>query len=411
LPSEDLIVGLDIGTTKVCAIIGEFNDAGEIEIIGVGTSPSHGLRKGVVVNIESTLRSVTDAIEAAEMMSGREVKAVYTGIAGGHIEGINSRGVVAVTGRGREITEEDVDRVIDAAKAIVIPMDREVLHIIPQEFIVDEQGGIRNPIDMIGVRLEAEVHIITSSVTSAQNLVKCVNRAGFRIDDIVLESIASSIAVLSEDEKDLGVLLIDLGGGTTDILVHLESAPYHTSVISVGGKQVTSDLSIMLKIPIDAAEKIKKESGCCYLPLIRNDEEIVLPGVGGWPSASIPRTELCGIIQPRMTEVFGLIRDQMEKKGYIKHLGGGVVLTGGGALLSGTVELAQEIFGIPARLGYPVRMGGLIKEYQSPVYSTGVGLVAYAAKEFNPGSFQGSRGKSAGDGFVDKLRKWMKEFF
>jgi len=251
LAGEDLIVGLDIGTTKVCVIIGQYNDSGQLEITGVGTTASRGLRRGVVINIETTVRSIAAAVEGAEMMSGREVGSVYTGIAGGHIEGINSRGVVAVTGRGREITREDVDRVIDAAKAIVIPMDREVLHVIPQEFVVDDQGGIKNPIGMIGVRLEAEVHIITGAVTSAQNIVKCVNRAGFKVNDIVLEPLASSRAVLTQDEKELGVLLIDLGGGTTDVLLHLEGAPYHTEVLAVGGDQVTNDISIMLKTPLD----------------------------------------------------------------------------------------------------------------------------------------------------------------
>ncbi len=411
MPSDNFIVGLDIGTTKVCAVIGEYNERGVLEIIGVGTTPSLGLRKGVVVNIEASLKSVSEAIEAAEMMSGREIQNVVTGIAGAHIEGINSRGVVAVTGKGREITKEDIERVIEAAKAIVIPMDREVLHVIPQEFIVDDQGGVKNPLDMIAIRLEAEVHIITCSVTSAQNLLKCVNRAGFRVNDIVLQSLASSKAVLSNDEKELGVLLIDLGGGTTDILVHLEGAPYHTDVIAIGGEQVTNDLSILLKTPVDSAERIKKQAGCCYYPLVDNNEEIVIPGVGGWPSASIPRKEMCKIIQPRMTEIFNMVREQMIKKDYLKHLGGGVVLTGGGALLPGSVELAQEVFGIPARLGYPVKFGGLVEEYQSPVYSTGVGLVLYGAESMkfenmNSGSLRRNK-----EGFVYKLRDWMKEFF
>ena len=319
MPADNLIVGLDIGTTKVCAVIGERNEQGALEITGVGLSPSFGLRRGVVINIESTLRSVAQAIEAAEMMSGREVQSVYTGIAGAHIEGINSRGVVAVTGRGREITKEDVDRVIDAAKAVVIPMDREVLHVIPQEFIVDDQGGIKNPIDMIGIRLEAEVHIITGSVTSAQNLLKCVNRAGFRVNDIILQSLASAQAVLSSDEKELGCLLIDLGGGTTDVLVHLEGAPYHTNVIALGGNQVTSDLAIMLKTPQEAAERIKKESGCCYMPLVGADEEVVIPGVGGWPASAIPRKEICRIVQPRMTEIFNLVKEQLAEEELSRH--------------------------------------------------------------------------------------------
>ncbi|HEB10862.1 MAG TPA: cell division protein FtsA, partial [Spirochaetales bacterium] len=256
MPVNEIIVGLDIGTTKVCVVIGVLDDNEQLEILGVGTTPSRGLRRGVVINIEATIHSILSAVEAAEMMSGREVHEVFTGISGGHIEGINSRGVVAVTGRGREITRNDIDRVIDAAKAIVIPMDREVLHVIPQEFVVDDQGNIRNPFGMIGVRLEAEVHIITGAVTSAQNIVKCVNRAGFKAVDIVLEPLASARAVLTNDEKELGALLIDLGGGTTDVLVYIEGAPYHTSILSIGGEQVTNDLSIMLKTPLDAAEKI-----------------------------------------------------------------------------------------------------------------------------------------------------------
>jgi len=409
---DDLIVGLDIGTTKVCAVIGERNETGGLEIVGVGVAPSQGLRRGVVINIESTMQAVQAAIDAAEMMSGREVQGVVTGIAGAHIEGINSRGVVAVTGRGREIDKDDIKRVIDAAKAIVIPMDREVLHVIPQEFIVDDQGGVKNPLDMIGIRLEAEVHIITGSVTSAQNLLKCVNRAGFRVNDIVLESLASSRAVLSSDEKELGVLMIDLGGGTTDVLVHLDGAPYHTGVVAVGGEQVTSDLSIMLKTPLEEAERIKKEAGSCYLPMIDSDEEVVIPGVGGWPSAAIPRKEICRIIQPRMMEIFGLVKEQMIQKDYLKHLGGGVVLTGGGSLLPGSVDLAREVFGLPARLGYPKPVGGLVAEYNSPVYATAVGLVLYGNEIFSQGIPGRSTPKrSSKDGFGSKIRDWMKEFF
>ncbi len=413
MPSDTLIVGLDIGTTKVCAAIGEFNENGILEIIGVGTAPSEGLRRGVVINIEAALKSVAEAIEAAEMMSGREVQSVITGIAGGHIEGINSRGVVAVTGKGREINRTDVSRVIDAAKAIVIPMDREVLHVIPQEFVVDDQGGIKNPLDMIGIRLEAEVHIITGSVTSAQNLLKCVNRAGFRVQDIVLESIASSKAVLSRDEMELGVLLIDLGGGTTDVLVHLDGAPYHTDVVAIGGSQVTSDLSIMLKTPIEAAERIKKESGCCYFPMLENDDDdIIIPGVGGWPSASIPVKEICRIIQPRMAEIFQLVKDQMLRKDYLKHLGGGVVITGGGSHLRGASELAREIFEIPARVGNPARLGGLSTEYSSPAYSTAIGLVLYGAEEFKAENIiEAGPVKRGSGGFLTKFREWMKEFF
>jgi len=411
LASEDLIVGLDIGTTKVCAVIGQYDENGQLEITGVGTTPSRGLRRGVVINIETTVRSIANAVEAAEMMSGREVHAVYTGIAGGHIEGINSRGVVAVTGRGREITREDVDRVIDAAKAIVIPMDREVLHVIPQEFIVDEQRGIKNPIGMVGVRLEAEVHIITGAVSSAQNIVKCVNRAGFKVNDIALEPLVSSKAVLSQDEKELGVLLIDLGGGTTDVLVHLEGAPYHTEVLSVGGDQVTSDISIMLKTPLEAAEKIKKEAGCCYAALVQPEEEVRVPGVGGRAPRSIRRSELAEIIQPRMAEILGMIREQIERKGYLGLLGGGVVLAGGGSLLAGTAELASEIFNLPARIGYPIRLGGLVEEYYSPIYATGVGLVLYGASKKDTGFMDTSSSENTFSSVWDRMRNWFKEFF
>lgn len=411
MPADDLIIGLDIGTTKVCAVIGEFDENGRVQIVGIGTAPSDGLRKGVVINIESTLKAVTVAIEAAEMMSGREVSSVITGIAGSHVEGINSRGVVAVSGRDREINEEDIRRVIDAARAVVIPMDREVLHVIPQEFIVDDQGGIKDPLDMIGIRLEAEVHIITGSVTSAQNLLKCVNRAGFRVQDIVLESIASAKAVLSREEKELGVLMIDLGGGTTDVLVFVDGSPYHTDVVAVGGEQVTSDISIVLKTPAEFAEKLKKNSGCCYMPLIEPAEEILLPGVGGWPSASIPRTELCKIIQPRMTEIFSLIRERMMKKGFLNHLRGGVVLTGGGSMMPGAAELAKEVFGVPARIGYPFELGGLVNEYKNPMYSTAVGLVMYGIELASSSDEVRSPAKRGGEGLGSRFRNWMKEFF
>jgi len=411
LNQETKIIGLDIGTTKVCTIIGQYNENGILEITGVGTTPSRGLRRGVVINIESTVKSVLKAVEAAEMMSGVEIHDVYTGIAGGHIEGINSRGVVAVTGRNREITKEDIDRVIDAARAIVIPMDREVLHVIPQEFIVDEQGGIKNPLGMIGVRLESEVHIITGAVTSAQNIVRCVNRAGFKVNDIVLEPLASSKAVLSDDERELGALLIDLGGGTTDILVYLEGAPYHTGVLSLGGDQVTNDLSIILKTPMESAEQIKCNSGSCTMSLIEAEEKVVIPGVGGRPPRRIPRKQLVEIIQPRMAEIFGMVKEQIEKKGYLKLLGGGVVITGGGSLLPGTSELASEIFGLPARIGYPIRLGGLVEEYYNPMFATGVGLVLYGASHNGTEYFDTTSSEGTFSTVWERMQKWFKEFF
>ena len=410
MASDDMIVGLDIGTTKVAAVVGEYDENNRLQITGVGESPSYGLRRGVVINIESTLKSVNAAIEAAEQMAGREVESVVTGIAGGHIEGLNSRGVVAVTGKGREITQNDVDRVIDAAKAVVIPMDREVLHVIPQEFIVDDQGGIRNPLDMIGVRLEAEVHIITGSVTSAQNLVKCINRSGFKVEDIVLQSLASSKAVLSKDEQELGVLLVDLGGGTTDVLLHIDGAPYYTSVLPVGGAQVTSDLSIMLKTPMESAEAIKRDSGCCYGSLVEEGEPVIIPGVGGRPPLSARKRDIANIIEPRMAEIFALVRERIEKKGLMKHLGGGVVLTGGGALLNGAVELAQDVFQTAARVGQPANLGGSINHYQRADFATVVGLMLYRDSIVTAAGRDGQR-KEKQPGMMQGFRGWLRNFF
>lgn len=408
---DDLIVGLDIGTSKVCAIIAQVGHDGRMEIIGVGNTPSRGLRRGVVINIDATVRSVLNAVEAAEMMSGREVTGAFAGIAGGHIEGVNSRGVVAVTGKDREITREDVDRVIDAAKAIVIPMDREVVHVIPQEFTVDQQDGVRDPLGMVGVRLEAEVHVITGAVSSAQNIIRCVNRAGVKADDIVLEPLAAAEAVLSKDERELGVLLVDIGGGTTDILVYLDGAPYHTDVLALGGDQVTSDISIMLKTPLEVAERLKHEAGSCR-PDDPEDQEIEasIPGVGGRPARPIRRSRLTEIIRPRMTEVFGMVKDQIDRSGYLKLLSGGAVLTGGGALLPGAAELATEVLGLPARIGYPTTLGGLVEEYRSPQFATGVGLVLYGRGKRGPEHFDMNTSESGYDSVWDRMKRWFREF-
>jgi cell division protein FtsA len=410
-----LVVGLDIGTTKVCAVIGERGEKGTLEITGVGVSPSTGLRKGVVVNIEATLRSVAAAIEAAEMMSGREVYGVWTGIGGSHIDGINSRGVVAVTGRNREtreITEEDVARVLEAARAVVIPMDRQVLELIPQAYIVDNQKGIRDPLDMIGVRLEAEVHIITCSVTGAQNLIKCVNRAGFHVDGLVLQSLAAGRAVLTEEEKELGVALVDLGGGTTDVLVYSEGAPYSTTTIPAGGSQVTNDISIMKNIPYDTAEKIKIEAGSCWEDIRSDgiDEEIIVPGVGGRPPLPIPRSEIEMIIRPRMEELFFMVKERIDAA-LSRPPGGGIVLTGGGSQLLGAAELASFIFRLPCRVGSPLPVGGLVEEYRSPVFSTAVGLVLEGIQR---ASVPGDRDAPAREGrpLFGRIGDWIKkEFF
>jgi cell division protein FtsA len=416
--ADNLIVGLDVGTANTRAVVGEYNENGVLEITGVGVAPSTGLRRGVVVNIESTLASVAAAIEAAELMSGREVKNAFVGVAGANIEGINSRGVVAVTGRGREITREDIDRVIEAARAVVIPMDREVLHVIPQTFIVDDQKGIRNPLDMIGVRLEAEVHIITGSVTTAQNLVKCVNRAGFKVDRLILQSLAAARAVLTSDEKELGCLLVDLGGGTTDVLVYAEGAPYYTSVVPAGGAQVTNDISIMLSIPMDAAERLKRESASAWLEGVDPEDSVVVPGVGGRAPAETSRRRLCSIVQPRMEEIFHLVRERIEKMGHWKHIKGGVVLTGGGALMQGAPELASEIFQMPTRVGNPITLGGLVDEYRSPLFATGVGLVLLGAESIQPeqrtqrGPERGGKtNQAAMNQTFGRLAGWFKKGF
>jgi cell division protein FtsA len=370
----------------------------------------------VVVNIEATLRSVASAIEAAEMMSGREVHGAYTGIGGSHIDGINSRGVVAVTGKNRETREigrDDIIRVLEAARAVRIPMDRQVLELIPQSYIVDDQKGVRDPLDMIGVRLEAEVHIITCSVTGAQNLIKCVNRAGFRVEGLVLQSLAAGRAVLTGEEKELGVALIDLGGGTTDVLVYSEGTPYSTTTIPAGGIQVTSDISIMKNISFETAEKIKLEAGSCWEGAFEEDEDIIVPGIGGRPPLPIPRSEIKGIIRPRMEEIFSMVRENLEKLSLSRPLGGGVVLTGGGSQLLGAAELASSVFGLSARVGSPLPVGGLVEEYRNPVFSTAVGLALEGSDRADFGGPEGneSPGREKTP-LLGKLTEWLrKEFF
>jgi cell division protein FtsA len=396
-------------------VIGERDEKGILEITGVGLSPSTGLRKGVVVNIEATLRSVAAAIEAAEMMSGREVRNCWTGIGGSHIDGINSRGVVAVTGKKRETREigpEDLSRVIEAARAVMIPMDRQVLEVIPQSYIVDDQKGIRDPLDMIGVRLEAEVHIITCSVTSAQNLIKCVNRAGFMVNDLILQSLAAGRSTLTAEEKELGVALIDLGGGTTDVLVYSQGAPYSTTTIPVGGVQVTSDISILKNIAFETAERIKVEAGCCWDELLEGDDDIIVPGVGGRPPLPIPKSHILGIVKPRMEEIFSMVKERLDKLALPRPLGGGVVLTGGGAQLLGAAELAFHIFHLPVRVASPLPVGGLVEEYRSPIYATSVGLVLEGAEREGQTGPDRTESLSRKKGTLfNRLVEYLKEFF
>jgi cell division protein FtsA len=421
--NNGIIASLDIGSTYVRVIVCERDTDGGLKIIGTGIRPSTGLRKGVVVNIEATLRAVEAAIEDAEMMSGLEVTDCWTGIGGNHINGINSRGVVGVTGkkrdtREREIGQEDVDRVIEAAKAVVIPTDRQILEVIPQNYKVDDQKGIRNPMDMIGVRLESEVHIITCSVTGAQNLIKCVNRAGFRVNELILQTLAAGRAVLTQEEMDLGVVLIDLGGGTTDLLVYVEGTPYSTYTIPAGGTQVTSDISIIKNISVDNAEKIKIDAGCCWDTMLDDDETVIVPGVGGRPPISIPRSQILTIIKPRMEEIFKLVKQHLDALNLPRPLGGGVVLTGGGAQLSGVIELANSIVKLPARLGTPIPaqdLLGLVEEYRTPAYATAIGLALEGNRR--QGADSGERGGELRHGekksaaLIEKLISWLKEEF
>ncbi|MDR1219634.1 MAG: cell division protein FtsA [Treponema sp.] len=381
MANDNFVLGLDIGTTKTCAMIGEPNERGQVEIIGVGICPSNGLRKGVVVNIEATVQSIRIAVEAAEVMSGHEVRLCWPGIGGNHIEGINSRGVVGVTGRNKdnknlkEIAQSDIDRVIDAAKAVAIPMDRRILQVIPQSFIVDDQKGIRDPLNMIGVRLEAEVHLVTCSVTSEQNLIKCVNGAKLVANEVVLQTLAAGRAALTPEEMEMGVALIDLGGGTTDVLVYSEGVPFSNASIPVGSTLITSDISKMKSVSYDIAEKLKIEDGCCWEGVMDTDTDIPVPGVGGRPPMLIPRSQILAIIRPRMEEIFMMVKEKLDKIYYTRSLGAGVVLTGGGALLAGAAELAASIFKAPVRIGLPLPVMGLAGEYRSPIFSTALGLL------------------------------------
>ncbi|MEK6539682.1 MAG: cell division protein FtsA, partial [Deltaproteobacteria bacterium] len=374
---DNIIIGLDIGTTKICAIVGEVKQEG-LEIIGIGTHPSKGLRKGVVVNIDSTVQSIKKAIEEAELMAGCELNTAYVGIAGGHIKGFNSHGVIAV--KDKEITKADIARVIEAAQAITIPTDREVIHVIPQEYILDNQDCIQEPLGMSGVRLEAKVHIVTAAVASAQNIVKSVNKAGLAVADVVLQQIASSEAVLCQDEKDIGVALIDIGGGTTDIAIYHNGTIKHTAVISLGGNQITGDIAVGLRTPSEEAEKVKKKFGCCMTSMIDKDETIEVPGVGGRKPRIVSRQILGEIIEPRVEELFQLINQEIVRSGYDSAIASGVVLTGGTAIMEGMVELGEQIFNLPVRRGLPAGIGGLVDIVKNPMYSTGVGLVLYGMK-------------------------------
>ena len=376
---KQIIVGLDIGTSKVVAIVGELQDDGQIEVIGFGMHPSRGLKKGVVVNIEATVTSIQRAIEEAELMAGCDISQVYAGIAGSHVRSLNSHGIVAI--RDREVTQSDVDRVIDAARAVAIPADQKILHVLPQEFIIDGQEGIREPIGMSGVRLEARVHMVTGAASAAQNIVKCVQRCGLEVEDIVLEQLASSYAVLTDDEKELGICLVDIGGGTTDIAVFNNGAIRHTAVIPIAGDQVTNDIAISMRTPTQYAEEIKIKYACALSQLANLDETIEVPSVGDRPPRRLARQTLAEVVEPRYEELFGLIRDELRRSGFENMIAAGIVLTGGSAKMEGAVELAEEVFHMPVRLGVPQHVRGLGDVVRNPIHSTGIGLLVYARSQ------------------------------
>jgi cell division protein FtsA len=404
---DSLVVGLDIGTTKICTVVGEMAD-GQVNIIGLGTFPSKGLRKGVVINIESTVQSIKKAVEEAELMADCHITSVYVGIAGGHIKGINSHGVIAT--KNKEITEKDKSRVIDAASAVAMPMDREIIHVIPQEYIVDDQDGIKDPVGMSGVRLEGRVHIVTGAITSAQNIIKCANRAGLDVDDIVLEQLGSSEAVLTPEEKEMGAAIIDIGGGTTDLVIFSNGSIKHTAVFSMAGNHITNDISIGLRTPVEEAEKIKIRYGCALTSLVRKDETIEVPSVGGRKPRVLSRQTLAEIIEPRVDEILALVRDELVKMGYGNLLASGVILTGGSAILEGIPELAEQIFNLPVRRGTPVGIGGLVDLVNSPIYATGVGLVLYGSRNMAQSRFKVGEGNIFSK-VTRRMKEWIGEFF
>ncbi|MEQ9496379.1 MAG: cell division protein FtsA [Deltaproteobacteria bacterium] len=404
--NENIVVGLDIGTTKICAIVGEVTPDG-IDVIGIGTSMSKGLRKGVVINIASTVESIRAAVEEAELMAGCEVSTVYTGISGGHIRGFNSHGIVAV--KDEEIREMDVARVIDAAKAVAIPMDREVIHILPQEYLIDDQDGIKEPLGMHGVRLEAKVHIVTAAATSAQNIIKCANRTGLDVAAIVLQQLASAEAVLTEDEKDLGVCLVDIGGGTADLAIYSEGAIVHTSVLPLGGNHLTTDIALGIRTPQNEAETIKRNFGCALVEQVDAEEMIEVPSVGGRRPRALSRQILCEIIEARVEEIFQLVREEIRNTAYEDLLASGVVLTGGTSQLSGIAEIAEDVLGLPIRIGIPRDVGGLVDVVRSPAHATGVGLILHGAQSLNGKLVHAPENKFGRT--KERMRKWISEIF
>lgn len=403
---RNVIVGLDIGTSKVAAIVGEVNESGEVEVIGIGSTPSRGLKKGVVINLETTVSSIQRAVEEAELMAGCEIGSVYAGIAGSHIKSLNSHGIVAI--KNKEVSQYDIDRVIDSARAVAIPADQKILHILPQEFVIDMQEGIKEPIGMSGIRLEAKVHMVTGSVSAAQNIIKCIRRCELGVDDIVLEQLASCGSVLTEDEKELGVCLIDIGGGTTDIAIFSHGAIKHTAVIPIAGDQVTNDIAVALRTPTKNAEEIKCTYACALTQLADADETIEVASIGDRPPRNISKQTLAEIIEPRYEELMLLVQAELRRSGYEGLITAGIILTGGSSKVTGLVELAEEIFHMPVRIGIPQHVSGLTDVVENPVHATGVGLLLYGRDHLLSGEHHVAE---AGEGLIARMKSWFQKNF
>ena len=402
--TENMIVGLDIGTSKVVAIVGKRKLDGTIEVVGIGSHPSRGLKRGVVVNIETTVQAIQRAVEEAELMAGCRIHSVYAGIAGSHIKSLNSHGIVAI--RDREVTQADIDRVIDAAQAVAIPADQKVLHILPQEFVIDNQEGIKEPMGMSGVRLEAKVHLVTCAVNAAQNIEKCVRRCGLDVDDIILEQLASSYAVLTEDEKELGVCVVDIGGGTTDIAVFTGGAIRHTSVIPIAGDQVTNDIAMALRTPTQNAEEIKIKYACALTQLAGADETIKVPSVGDRAPRDLSRQALAEVVEPRYEELFTLVQSELRRSGFEDLIPAGIVITGGSSTMEGVVELAEEIFHMPVRLACPQAVAGMTEVVNNPIYATGVGLLIYGFRQMELG-VEPPLKQEEQSSLVERMKNWF----
>ncbi len=409
MQNDNIIVGLDIGTSKVVAIVGQLNDEGRMDVVGIGSHKSNGLKKGVVVNIESTIQSIQRAVEEAELMAGCQITSVYAGIAGSHIRSLNSHGIVAI--KDREVTPQDVERVIDAAQAVAIPADQKILHILPQEFLIDEQEGVKEPLGMSGVRLEAKVHLVTCAVNAAQNIEKCIRRCGLDVDDVILEQLASSYSVLTDDEKELGVCMVDIGGGTTDIAVFIDGAIRHTGVIPIAGDQVTNDIAMALRTPTPHAEEIKIKYACALAQLAGAEETIKVPSVGDREPRDLSRQALAEVVEPRYDELFTLVQAELRRSGFEDLCAAGIVLTGGTSKMEGAVELAEEIFHMPVRLGAPQGVTGLRDIVNNPIYATGVGLLNYGVEQRLSGQKYSSLPVADENGWLARMRDWFQNNF